>query len=130
CRITSMTFVAWFRRVRPCFALSALTLSLFALSGQSQTAVAEHAPDNALLSARPFLQIPGPNPIISRGPKGSWDEYYIEAGDITKDYETYYFYYHGAPVELDRWGRSGYRIGVATAPRPLGPWTKSGDKPL
>lgn len=125
-----MTFFARFRPAGPCCALSALALSIFLVDAQSQSAVGESSPGNALLSTRPFLQIPGPNPIISRGPKGSWDEYYIEAGDVIKDYETYYFYYHGAPVDLQRWGRSGYRIGVATSKHPMGPWTKSGDKPL
>lgn len=125
-----MTFFARFRSAGPWCALSALALSILLVDAQSQSAVGESSPGNALLSARPFLQIPGPNPIISRGPKGSWDEYYIEAGDVIKDYETYYFYYHGAPVDLQRWSRSGYRIGVATSKHPLGPWTKSGDKPL
>ena len=41
----------------------------------------------------PFLHLPGPNPIISRGPKRRWDEYYTEAGDVIKDSETYYSYY-------------------------------------
>ena len=89
-----MALVVRFRPVAPWRALSALALSLLVMNARSQTTIAEHAPGNPLLSARPFLQIPGPNPIISRGPKGSWDEYYIEAGDITKDYETYYFFYH------------------------------------
>ena len=88
------------------------------------------APTNVLLSPRPFLHIPGPNPIILRGSKGSWDEAYIEAGDITEDYGTYYFFYHGAPKDHQHWGPGGYRIGVATAKHPLGPWTKVGDKPL
>jgi hypothetical protein len=122
-----MTFIA---RFRPAGVLSVLTLSLLSVNARSQTAVAEHTSGNAFLSPRPFVQIPGPNPIISRGPKGSWDEYYIEAGDIIKDYETYYFYYHGAPVDLQRWGRGGYRIGVATATHPLGPWARVVDKPL
>jgi hypothetical protein len=88
------------------------------------------ASTNALLERRPFIQIPGPDPIIIRGGKGAWDEGYIEAAEVLKDFETYYLYYHGAPVDMQRWGRPGYRIGVATAPHPLGPWTKYGDKPI
>ena len=108
----------------------AMALCLFASTVRSQTIIAESVPGNALLSPSPFLHIPGPNPIISRGPKGSWDEYYIEAGDIIKDFQTYYFYYHGTAVDLQRWGRRGYRIGAATASHPLGPWTKHANNPL
>lgn len=125
-----MIFFAQFRPARARCALSALILLTLVVPARPQMTGPEHAPGNAMLSPRPFLQIPGPNPIISRGPKGSWDEYYIEAGDVMKEYETYYFYYHGAPRDLQRWERPGYRIGVATAKHPLGPWTKYGDKPL
>jgi len=65
------------------------------------------APTNALLERRPFIQIPGPDPITIRGGRGAWDEYYIEAAEVLKDYETYYLYYHGAPVDTQRWGRPG-----------------------
>jgi hypothetical protein len=98
--------------------------------GFAQTPVEHQQEQNALLSVRPFLQIPGPNPIILRGPKGAWDEAYIEAGDITKDDHTYYFYYHGAPIDHQAWGPGGYRIGGASAEHPLGPWSKMGNKPL
>ncbi len=76
------------------------------------------------------LQLPGPNPILCCGTKGAWDESVIEACDVTKDFETYYLYYHGVPKDHQRWGPGGYRIGLATARHPLGPWTKLGDKPL
>jgi hypothetical protein len=106
-------------------------LFLYAVEyGFAQTSAKDQPEQNALLNPRPFLQIPGPNPIILRGPKGAWDEAYIEAGDITKEDHTYYFYYHGAPIDHQAWGPGGYRIGGATAEHPLGPWTKMGDKPL
>jgi hypothetical protein len=107
-----------------------MDLSILTVTAPSQTTVQEHAHGNALLSPRPFLHIPGPNPIISRGAKGTWDEYYIEAGDVIKDFESYYFYYHGVALDLQRWGRPGYRIGVATAQHPLGPWIKHPNNPL
>jgi hypothetical protein len=87
------------------------------------------APD-AFLERRPFLQIPGPNPIVVRGGKGAWDEDVIEACDVLKDFETYYFYYHGVPKDQTKWGVLGYRIGLATASHPLGPWVKYGDQPV
>ena len=65
-----------------------MDLSILTVTAPSQTTVQEHPPGNALLSPRPFLHIPGPSPIISRGAKGTWDEYYIEAGDVIKDFET------------------------------------------
>ncbi|MGC2657459.1 MAG: hypothetical protein WA324_05750, partial [Bryobacteraceae bacterium] len=109
---------------------SVVLLSFSADSTFAQTPVVDQIQQNALLAARPFLHISGPNPIITRGAKGTWDEDYIEAGDILKENATYYFYYHGAPVDHQLWGPGIYRIGVASSNRPLGPWTKIGDKPL
>jgi len=80
------------------------------------------------VKARPFtqfIQIPGPNPILVPGAKGKWDDHLLEACDIFKDGETYYFYYHATSQS----GRS-YVVGVATAPHPLGPWTKSERNPV
>ena len=105
-------------------------LCLAADYGFAQTPAVVPSEQNALLAARPFLHISGPNPIITRGTKGTWDENYIEAGDIIKENTTYYFYYHGAPVDHQTWGPGKYRIGVASAQHALGPWTKIGDKPL
>ena len=71
-----------------------------------------------------FIQIPGPNPVVVRGPKGSWDSAKIEAGDVFKDHDTYYLYYHG-------WGSGkGWQVGVATAKHPLGPWKKYEKNPV
>jgi hypothetical protein len=125
-----MTVLARLRRLLaldPCFALA---LCFLVLTARSQTIVPQQPEGNALLSLRPFLHIPGPNPIISRGAKGSWDEYYIEAGDVFKDSQTYYLYYHATALDLQHWGRPGFRIGVATASNPLGPWTKQAHNPL
>ncbi len=105
-------------------------LSFSADCAFAQAPVVDQMQQNALLTARPFLHISGPNPIITRGAKGTWDENYTEAGDILKENTTYYFYYHGAPVDHQIWGPGVYRIGVASANHPLGPWTKIGDKPL
>jgi len=76
--------------------------------------------------SRPFVQIPGPNPIVAVGGEGSWDEKCIESCDIFKDYETYYLYYHGVSME----GEDSYRIGVAIASHPLGPWKKYSKNPI
>ncbi len=77
-----------------------------------------------------LIQVPGPNPIIVRGDTGTWDESCIESCDVLKDEETYYFYYHGCPLDTEKYPRIGYRLGVATAPHPLGPWTKQPDNPV
>lgn len=88
----------------------------------------------AALTTRPVAHIPGPNPLVVRGGPGEWDEAMIECGDIFRDYsngaEIYYLYYHGAPADAARWPRAGYRIGVATARHPLGPFTKSPHNPI
>ncbi len=41
-----------------------------------------------------FIQVPGPNPILTPSESG-WDSGVIEAADIIKDHDKYYFYYHG-----------------------------------
>ncbi len=72
-----------------------------------------------------FIQVPGPNPILKPGPKGSWDEGVMETSDAFRDVRTYYLYYHAT-------GGVGYhyQLGVASAPGPLGPFKKHGDKPI
>jgi hypothetical protein len=77
-----------------------------------------------------LIQIPGPNPILGRGGPGAWDECLIEACDVFKDGDTYYLYYHGRPQDPRRWPRQGYRLGVATAKHPLGPWTRYAGNPI
>ena len=71
-----------------------------------------------------FIHVPGPNPILTPGSAGSWDDGVIEACDIFKDHDTYYLYYHGTSK------RTHYQIGVATASSPLGPWKKYQGNPI
>jgi len=71
-----------------------------------------------------FIQIPGPNPIITPGSDGAWDDGVTEAADAFKDVDTYYFYYHATG------SGKGYRLGVASSTHPLGPFKKHGDKPV
>ncbi|MHC4692340.1 MAG: glycoside hydrolase family protein [Planctomycetota bacterium] len=71
-----------------------------------------------------FIQIPGPNPVITPGPDGAWDDGVTEAADAFKDVDTYYFYYHA------KGAGKGYRLGVASSTHPLGPFKKHGDKPV
>lgn len=71
-----------------------------------------------------FIHIPGPNPLLVQGEKGAWDEEKLEVCDILKDEGKYYLYYHASG------GGFGYRIGVAVADSPLGPFEKYGDKPI
>jgi len=80
-------------------------------------------PRNDLLESAPFLQIPGPNPLLTPGPEGAWDGRIVEAADALKDFGTYYLYYHGN-------GGDGYQLGVATSSHPLGPFKKHGDAPI
>lgn len=77
-----------------------------------------------------FIQIPGPNPILVPGNKKEWDGGVIEACNVFKDQNIYYLYYHGTPKDEKLWSPSGYRIGVATAFHPLGPWTKYEKNPI
>jgi len=77
-----------------------------------------------------FIQIPGPNPILVGSGEGAWDERNLESCDVLKDGDTYYLYYHAQPKDSSRWPHLGYRIGVATAPHPLGPWMKYEGNPI
>jgi len=85
------------------------------------------------LATRPLIQVPGPNPIVRRGKEREWDGRCIEGGDIFKDYhegqEVYYLYYHGVGNDKDRWPGI-YRIGVAIATQPLGPFDKVPQNPI
>ena len=74
------------------------------------------------LESTQFIQIPGPNPLLTPAASG-WDKMYNEAADIFKDDDTYYLYYHAM-------GDSGYQVGVATADHPLGPWKKYEKNPI
>jgi len=85
---------------------------------------------NEIIEHGPFIQIPGPNPLIIPGEKSEWDGAVVEAGNVFKDEHTYYFYYHGAPRDKNKWPRDGYRIGVASASHPLGPWKKHDANPI
>ncbi len=80
---------------------------------------------NALLEPGIFIQIPGPNPILTAGAPGSWDDKIIEAADILEDLGQYYLYYHGVGSAED-----GYQLGVASSSHPLGPFVKHGDAPI
>jgi len=77
-----------------------------------------------------LIHVPGPNPIVRSGGPGDWDEAVIECCNVFKDGHTYYLYYHGIPVDRDRWGPGDYRLGIATAHHPLGPWKKHGTAPM
>jgi len=74
-----------------------------------------------------FIHILGPNPLIRVGEEGAWDDRILEASNVLKDGDTYYFYYH---AQGQRPEQQGYRLGVATAESPLGPFKRFGDKPI
>jgi len=97
---------------------------MFGACGYAPTAhAADPPPRNELLAGGPLIQIPGPNPILTPGPKGTWDGEVIETSDALKDFGTYHLYYHGN-------GGLGYQLGLATASHPLGPFTRHGTEPI
>jgi hypothetical protein len=106
--------------VLPCVLLCALAGN--GVGGESDGAGSRE--QFGLLLPGQFVHIPGPNPIIVPGAAGAWDDGVIEAADAFRDGAVYYFYYHGT-------GKGkGYRLGVATASAPLGPFRKHGDRPI
>lgn len=119
------------RRNRPVKAprqslIRSLALACLAASlGSAQAAASSPAGNSAgLLQPGRFVHIPGPNPVLVHGNPGAWDDGVIEAADAFHDGDTYYFYYHGTAQG------TGYRLGVATASHPLGPFRKHGTKPI
>ena len=58
----------------------------------------------------------------------AWDGWVLECCDIFKDDDTYYWYYH-ARGDRKHYPKL-YRVGVATAPSPLGPWTSYEGNPI
>eukprot|EP01049_Picozoa_sp_SAG25_P000950 SAG25_NODE_36_length_19907_cov_10.787027_9_plen_308_part_00 len=90
----------------------------------SDTADAEAALLSRLRSQR-FVQVGGAEPILRPTMPGGGG-HYIEMGDIIRDFETYYLYFHGDNIG----GHSSYSIGVATAPTPLGPWKMHAANPI
>ena len=85
---------------------------------------------NAFLESPQFIQVPGPNPILVRGKAGAWDEgFSMETADAFNDLGTYYVYYHAMGKDKNKWPGT-YRLGVASASHPLGPWKKYEGNPV
>ena len=88
------------------------------------------APLKNLFAERPLVHILGPSPAISPSTDPSLvDSLMLESCDVLKDNDTYYWYYHARSRDRNRWPRA-YRVCVATAPGPLGPWTKYDKNPI
>ncbi|MBA7500455.1 hypothetical protein ES704_03213 [subsurface metagenome] len=81
-----------------------------------------------ILEEKGFTHIMGPSPAIVPGRKDAWDGWILESCDIFKDEDIYYWYYHARGDK--KLYPKGYRIGVATAPTPLGPWTRYEGNPI
>ena len=81
-----------------------------------------------VFAERGFIHIMGPSPAIVPGGEKDWDGWILESSDVFKDHHTYYWYYH-ARGKRDIYPK-GYRVGVATAPTPLGPWKKYEGNPI
>ena len=89
-----------------------------------------------------FIQIPGPNPILRPDEDlSAGDSSVMECCGVLRDgrsgwsnersSEMYYLYYHAITRDPESWdGESGYRLGVASASHPLGPWMKHKDNPV
>ncbi len=83
-----------------------------------------------VFAERPLVHILGPSPALSPNPDFSAvDSKMLESGDIFKDQDTYYWYYHARSQDQERWPK-GYRICVATSPNILGPWLRYDKNPI
>jgi hypothetical protein len=97
---------------------------LLSVAQATESGSAEPTNDCGFLVPGQFLHITGPNPILVPGALGTWDDGVIEAADAFHDEQTFYLYYHGTGQG------KGYRLGVATAPHPLGPFRKHSNGPI
>eukprot|EP01052_Picozoa_sp_SAG31_P048078 SAG31_NODE_9895_length_1215_cov_1.108423_2_plen_136_part_00 len=107
--------------------MQALQLMLCTAAALAAAAASHTAPDGLLegLRQQSFIKIPGVEPILRPGMPGGGGNF-IEMGDIIRDFDTYYLYFHGAGIG----GHSSYSIGVASAPHPLGPWKMHTENPI
>lgn len=64
-----------------------------------------------------------PDPVLGVTP-GSWDSLYVACPYVMKVGDTFYMWYSGADVGNET------KVGVATAPAPGGPFSKSTDAPF
>ncbi|NQT26255.1 hypothetical protein HQ585_12935 [candidate division KSB1 bacterium] len=77
-----------------------------------------------IFAERPLIHVLGPSPALSPNADDSAvDSQMMESSDVFKDLDTYYWYYHARSKDQERWPNS-YRLCVATAPSPLGPWKR------
>ena len=116
---------------------SLLPIALVAALAAGASAAPRPATDDALaaqLMSQDFVHIPGPTPILHtemdgcwrEGCNGSnWDGGTLEcAGGVHKDQDKYYLFFHASPHT------GPYRMGVAVATSPLGPFTMSPHNPI
>ncbi|MFC1739834.1 hypothetical protein ACFL1G_12425, partial [Planctomycetota bacterium] len=89
------------------------------------------APTKNIFAERPLIHILGPSPaIVPSAERSAVDSRILESCDVLKDTNgTWYWYYHARSHDRERWP-NGYRICVATAPDPLGPWKKYENNPV
>ena len=119
-------------RYKPCVMWLVILVAVWVGSSRRPTLgdeFADPAVRQAAIEATDFIQIPGPNPIVRTGEAGAWDDENTETGDAFEDLGTYYLYYHSMNKRAAP-GEYPYRIGVATAMSPLGPFKKHGDGPI
>ncbi len=89
------------------------------------------APTKNIFAERPLIHILGPSPAITpSADRSAVDSFILESCDVFKDNDgKYYWYYHAQSLDKERWP-GGYRICVATATSPLGPWEKYENNPV
>jgi len=69
-----------------------------------------------------------PAPIVTPGPAGAWDDLDVASGAILREGSGRWAMWYSARQKNRR--ADGWSVGLATAPSPLGPWTKYKSNPL
>jgi hypothetical protein len=80
---------------------------------------------NSMIEPAVFIQIPGPNPIMTVGESGAWDDQLVEVDSIYEERGTYYLNFHANGAAASR-----VQVGVATSQSPLGPFVKHPSNPV
>jgi len=118
---------------RNIFRVSAVVILALLLGSFVTITNAENvAPKTNIFAERPLIHVLGPSPAISpNADRSAVDSRMMESGDVFKDTDgTWYWYYHAKSYDRDRWPGGNYRICVATASNPLGPWKRYEGNPV
>jgi len=111
--------------------LAIVVVALLICSIATMATAKNVAPKKNIFAERPLIHVLGPSPALTpSADRSAVDSSVLESCAVFKDTDgTWYWYYHAQSHDKKRWPH-GYRVCVATAPSPLGPWKKYEKNPV